>query len=277
MIKINSGCFEIHAIIIFTLSSFKNAKFRYVKTAIGNTIAIRLSRSFLAQTCRTWERGWWIRDSLTKRSCLIWRRWRRFWTNASTKSTTPPPKRMSAASFGIKPLLTCGLRIFSSRWRSNWRDSNTWECHGGSPDRSPFPPCYFAKNIRIVWVAHLCSTKRLQPQKAPIFGAFSVFSRAFEAFTQTFDWWLIFQSQVESYRRNATVHRKIRVFCRNTDFFISMLRRKQNGRSACKKNLADGKSGQPREMIRSVPLRLIDDFPEHPFKVKSQMRNVHKA
>lgn len=50
-IKINSGCFVIHAIIIFTLSSFKNAKFRYVKTAIGNTIAIRLSRSFLAQHC----------------------------------------------------------------------------------------------------------------------------------------------------------------------------------------------------------------------------------
>lgn len=48
-IKINSGCFVIHAIIIFTLSSFKNAKFRYVKTAIGNTIAIRISRSFLAQ------------------------------------------------------------------------------------------------------------------------------------------------------------------------------------------------------------------------------------
>lgn len=34
-IKINSGCFVIHAIIIFTLSSFKNAKFRYVQTAIG--------------------------------------------------------------------------------------------------------------------------------------------------------------------------------------------------------------------------------------------------
>ena len=34
---------------------------------------------------------------------------------------------------------------------------------------------------------HLCSTKRLQPQKAPIFGAFSVFSRAFGAFTQVFD------------------------------------------------------------------------------------------
>ena len=35
-----------------------------------------------------------------------------------------------------------------------------------------------------------------------------------------------------------------------------------------KKDLADGKNGPPREMIRSVPLRLIDDFPEHPFKVK---------
>ncbi len=44
-----------------------------------------------------------------------------------------------------------------------------------------------------------------------------------------------------------------------------------------KKDLADGKNGQQREMIRSVPLRLIDDFPEHPFKVKSQMRIVHKA
>lgn len=44
-----------------------------------------------------------------------------------------------------------------------------------------------------------------------------------------------------------------------------------------KKDLADGKNGQQREMIRSVPLRLIDDFQEHPFKVKSQMRIVHKA
>ena len=35
-----------------------------------------------------------------------------------------------------------------------------------------------------------------------------------------------------------------------------------------KKDLADGKNGQQREMIRSVPLSLIDDFPEHPFKVK---------
>ena len=35
-----------------------------------------------------------------------------------------------------------------------------------------------------------------------------------------------------------------------------------------KNNLADGKNGQQREMIRSVPLSLIDDFPEHPFKVK---------
>ena len=35
-----------------------------------------------------------------------------------------------------------------------------------------------------------------------------------------------------------------------------------------KNDLADGKNGQQREMIRSVPLRLIDDFPEHPFKVK---------
>lgn len=44
-----------------------------------------------------------------------------------------------------------------------------------------------------------------------------------------------------------------------------------------KKDLADGKNRLQREMIRSVPLRLIDDFPEHPFKVKSQMRIVHKA
>ena len=35
-----------------------------------------------------------------------------------------------------------------------------------------------------------------------------------------------------------------------------------------KKDLADGKNGQQREMIWSVPLSLIDDFPEHPFKVK---------
>ena len=49
VIKINSGRFGIHAIIIFTLSSFKNAKFRYVKTAIGNTIAIWLSRRLLTQ------------------------------------------------------------------------------------------------------------------------------------------------------------------------------------------------------------------------------------
>ena len=35
-----------------------------------------------------------------------------------------------------------------------------------------------------------------------------------------------------------------------------------------KNDLADGKNGQQHEMIRSVPLRLIDDFPEHPFKVK---------
>ena len=35
-----------------------------------------------------------------------------------------------------------------------------------------------------------------------------------------------------------------------------------------KNDLADGKNGQQREMIRSVPLSLIDDFPEHPFKVK---------
>lgn len=44
-----------------------------------------------------------------------------------------------------------------------------------------------------------------------------------------------------------------------------------------KKDLADGKNGQQREMIRSVPLSPIDDFPEHPFKVKSQTRIVHKA
>lgn len=44
-----------------------------------------------------------------------------------------------------------------------------------------------------------------------------------------------------------------------------------------KNDLADGKNEQQREMIRSVPLRLIDDFPEYPFKVKSQMRIVHKA
>ena len=35
-----------------------------------------------------------------------------------------------------------------------------------------------------------------------------------------------------------------------------------------KNDLADGKNEQQREMIRSVPLSLIDDFPEHPFKVK---------
>ena len=35
-----------------------------------------------------------------------------------------------------------------------------------------------------------------------------------------------------------------------------------------KNDLADGKNGQQREMIWSVPLSLIDDFPEHPFKVK---------
>lgn len=35
-----------------------------------------------------------------------------------------------------------------------------------------------------------------------------------------------------------------------------------------KNDLADGKNGQQREMIRSVPLSLIDDFPKHPFKVK---------
>ena len=35
-----------------------------------------------------------------------------------------------------------------------------------------------------------------------------------------------------------------------------------------KNDLTDGKNGQQREMIRSVPLGLIDDFPEHPFKVK---------
>ena len=35
-----------------------------------------------------------------------------------------------------------------------------------------------------------------------------------------------------------------------------------------KNDLADGKNGQQCEMIRSVPLSLIDDFPEHPFKVK---------
>ena len=35
-----------------------------------------------------------------------------------------------------------------------------------------------------------------------------------------------------------------------------------------KNDLAYGKNGQQREMIRSVPLSLIDDFPEHPFKVK---------
>ena len=35
-----------------------------------------------------------------------------------------------------------------------------------------------------------------------------------------------------------------------------------------KNDLADGKNEQQREMIRSVPLSLIDYFPEHPFKVK---------
>ena len=35
-----------------------------------------------------------------------------------------------------------------------------------------------------------------------------------------------------------------------------------------KNDLADGKNRLQREMIRSVPLSLIDDFPEHPFKVK---------
>ena len=35
-----------------------------------------------------------------------------------------------------------------------------------------------------------------------------------------------------------------------------------------KNDLTDGKNGQQREMIRSVLLSLIDDFPEHPFKVK---------
>lgn len=35
-----------------------------------------------------------------------------------------------------------------------------------------------------------------------------------------------------------------------------------------KNDLTDGKNRQQREMIRSVPLSLIDDFPEHPFKVK---------
>ena len=35
-----------------------------------------------------------------------------------------------------------------------------------------------------------------------------------------------------------------------------------------KKDLADGKNEQQREMIWSVPLSLIDDFPKHPFKVK---------
>ncbi len=44
-----------------------------------------------------------------------------------------------------------------------------------------------------------------------------------------------------------------------------------------KNDLADGKNEQQREMIWSVPLSLIDDFPEHPVKVKSQMRIVHKA
>ena len=44
-----------------------------------------------------------------------------------------------------------------------------------------------------------------------------------------------------------------------------------------KNDLSDGKNGQQREKIRFVPLSLIDDFPEHPFKVKSQMRIVHKA
>ena len=35
-----------------------------------------------------------------------------------------------------------------------------------------------------------------------------------------------------------------------------------------KNDLTDGKNEQQREMIWSVPLSLIDDFPEHPFKVK---------
>ena len=56
-----------------------------------------------------------------------------------------------------------------------------------------------------------------------------------------------------------------------------MLRRKKIEEVLAKKDLADGKNRLQREMIRSVPLRLIDDFPEHPFKVKLQMRIVHKA
>ena len=44
-----------------------------------------------------------------------------------------------------------------------------------------------------------------------------------------------------------------------------------------KNDLAESQSGQQRELIRSVPLSPIDDFPEHPFRVKSQMRIVHKA
>ena len=44
-----------------------------------------------------------------------------------------------------------------------------------------------------------------------------------------------------------------------------------------KKDLAESQNGQQREMIRSVPLSLIDDFPEHPYKAKSQTRIVHKA
>lgn len=32
-----------------------------------------------------------------------------------------------------------------------------------------------------------------------------------------------------------------------------------------------------REKVRRGAVEMIDDFPEHPFKVKSQMRIVHKA
>ena len=67
------------------------------------------------------------------------------------------------------------------------------------------------------------------------------------------------------------------VFSAGTRIFLFLCYGGKNGRIACKKNLAVGKNGQQREMIRSVPLRLIDDFPAHPFKVKSQMRIVHKA
>ena len=37
-----------------------------------------------------------------------------------------------------------------------------------------------------------------------------------------------------------------------------------------KNDLTDGKNGQQREMIRSVPLSLIDDIPEHPYKIKDE-------